>query len=92
MVTFLGVNSPLTEPPNGVEVEDFRGYKLSNSRDSSLMKEPLRLKGVLGGFKSVDVTPVIGTEFPEDKVTDWMRATNSEELLRDLAITSKFII
>ena len=52
---------------------------------------PLELKGVLNEFKSFDVTPVIGKEFPEAKLADWLRAPNSDELIRDLAITSLFV-
>ncbi|KAL9623142.1 MAG: hypothetical protein Q9160_002457 [Pyrenula sp. 1 TL-2023] len=49
--------------------------------------EPLKLKGVLDQFKSFDVTPVIGKEFPEAKLSEWLSAPNSDELIRDLAIT-----
>ena len=52
---------------------------------------PLQLEGVLKEFKSFDVTPVIGKEFPEAKLAEWLRAPNSDELIRDLAITSPFI-
>lgn len=52
---------------------------------------PLQLKGVLNDFKSFDVTPVIGREFPEAKLAEWLRASNSDELIKDLAITSLFI-
>ncbi len=52
---------------------------------------PLQLKGVLNDFKSFDVTPAIGKEFPEAKLAEWLRAPNSDELIRDLAITSPFI-
>ncbi|KXT17283.1 hypothetical protein AC579_519 [Pseudocercospora musae] len=48
---------------------------------------PLKLAGVLDDYKSFDVTPVIGREFPEAQLTDWLDAPNSDELLRDLAIT-----
>ena len=48
---------------------------------------PLQLKGVLNQFKSFDVTPVIGKEFPEANLAEWLRAPNSDELIRDLAIT-----
>jgi hypothetical protein len=52
-------------------------------------KAPLKLKGVLDQFKSFDVTPVIGKEFPEVNLKSLLRAENSDELIRDLAITSK---
>ena len=54
---------------------------------SGASKTPLRLSGVLDQFKSFDVTPVIGKEFPTAHLAEWLRAPNSDELLRDLAIT-----
>ena len=53
-------------------------------------RQPLELTGVLDQFKSFDSTPVIGTEFPDVNLVDWMVALNSDDLLRDLAITSMF--
>ena len=50
-------------------------------------RPPLQPKGVLDDFKSFDVTPVSGNEYPEAKLVDWLRAPNSDELIRDLAIT-----
>ena len=51
-------------------------------------KEPLKLTGALSHFESFDVTPVIGREFVGVNLAKWLRAPNSDELLRDLAITS----
>ncbi len=51
-------------------------------------REPLKLSGVLGSLESFDITPVIGREFPKANLVDWLNAPNSDELLRDLAITS----
>jgi hypothetical protein len=50
---------------------------------------PLQLAGVLDTFESFDVTPVIGREFKDVNLGEWLRAPNSDELLRDLAITGK---
>lgn len=52
-------------------------------------RKPLQKTGALNQFKSFDVTPTIGTEFPEVQLTDILRADNADELLRDLAITSR---
>ncbi|MCJ1481178.1 hypothetical protein MMC06_001334 [Schaereria dolodes] len=49
--------------------------------------QPLELSGCLEKYKSFLSTPCIGTEFPDVKLVDWLRAPNSDELLRDLAIT-----
>ena len=50
-------------------------------------KDPLNLSGALDAFESFDVTPVIGREFSNVDLAEWLRAPNSDELLRDLAIT-----
>ena len=64
---------------------------LRNGHDQkNLMREPLKLKGLLDQYKSFEVTPVIGREFPDAKVVEWMKAPNSDELLRDLAILSTY--
>ncbi|KAF2716404.1 taurine catabolism dioxygenase [Polychaeton citri CBS 116435] len=48
---------------------------------------PLSLKGALDHYKSFDVTPVIGREFPDANLKEWLEAPNSDDLIRDLAIT-----
>jgi alpha-ketoglutarate-dependent taurine dioxygenase len=53
----------------------------------NLLKEPLQLSGVLDQYDSFDVTPIIGREFPTANLKEWLRAANSDALLRDLAIT-----
>ena len=51
-------------------------------------KEPLKLSGALDKFNKFDVTPVIGREFQNVDLAEWLRAPNSDDLIRDLAITS----
>ena len=51
---------------------------------------PLKVSGALDGQEHFDVTPVIGREFPKANLVDWLDAPNSDELLRDLAITSEW--
>ena len=53
----------------------------------SVNKEPLQLSGALDQFKSFQSTPIIGQEFPDAKLVNWLTAPNSDELIRDLAIT-----
>ncbi|KAH8912692.1 taurine catabolism dioxygenase [Coniochaeta sp. PMI_546] len=52
-----------------------------------LLRQPLQLSGALENYESFDVTPVIGKEFPTANLVDWLDAPNSDDLLRDLAIT-----
>ncbi|KAH7413606.1 hypothetical protein DE146DRAFT_707105 [Phaeosphaeria sp. MPI-PUGE-AT-0046c] len=53
-------------------------------------REALQLKGTLDQYESFDVTPIIGREFKDVNLKEWLRAENSDELLRDLAITIVF--
>ena len=54
-------------------------------------RKPLKSTGSLDKYQSIDVTPVIGTEFPEANLVEWLKASNTDELLRDLAIKGKLI-
>jgi hypothetical protein len=51
-------------------------------------RKPLELSGALEGYQSFDVTPVIGREFVNVNLKELLRAPNSDDLIRDLAITS----
>ncbi|TVY15199.1 Alpha-ketoglutarate-dependent taurine dioxygenase [Lachnellula arida] len=53
-------------------------------------RTPLKLSGALEPFESRDLTAVIGTEFKNVQLVDWLSAPNSDEILRDLAITSEY--
>ncbi len=51
---------------------------------------PLALSGALDRFSYEDITPVIGREFLNiNIVDDLLDVSNADELIRDLAITSK---
>ena len=56
-----------------------------------LSRAPLKPSGALDAFESFDVTPVIGREFPSASLEEFLRAPNSDELLRDLSITSQCV-
>ena len=51
-------------------------------------KDPLKLSGALDHFESFEVTPTIGREYVGVNLAKWLKAPNSDELIRDLAITS----
>lgn len=57
----------------------------------TLRREPLKLQGALDAFESFDVTPIIGREFPTANLKDVLRAPNSDDLLRELAITGTML-
>ncbi|EGS19682.1 uncharacterized protein CTHT_0041630 [Thermochaetoides thermophila DSM 1495] len=50
-------------------------------------REPLKLSGALDHLEYFDVTPVIGREYVNVDLVELLRAPNSDDLLRDLAIT-----
>jgi hypothetical protein len=52
--------------------------------------KPLKSSGSLDKYKQIDVTPIIGTEFPTAKLVEWINAPKADELLLDLAIKSRF--
>ena len=49
---------------------------------------PLQASGSLDRFKSFQVTPCIGTEFQDVDLSEWITGSDSDVLLRDLAILS----
>lgn len=54
-----------------------------------LKREPLTYSGSLDAFESFDVTTVIGREFSGVQLTDLMKSSDADTLLRDLAITGE---
>lgn len=48
--------------------------------------EPLKPTGALDKYEFVDVTPVIGREYPNVQLTDLLNAENADELIRELVI------
>lgn len=62
-----------------------------NSGKAAVKSEEKWVKstGALDQFESFDVTPVIGREFPNVNLVEWLQAPNADELLRELALTSK---
>jgi len=72
---------------NGYKTVDQLKEAVKSSNGST--RQPLKLSGVLDQYKSFDVTPVIGKEYPDADLVEWLHAPNSDELIRDLAITSE---
>lgn len=60
--------------------------------DQTSFPKPLKQSGALENFTYEDTTPVIGREFPDvNIVDDLLNASNADELIRDLAITSELL-
>ncbi|PPJ59572.1 hypothetical protein CBER1_11701 [Cercospora berteroae] len=71
-------------------VPSFDGPEVTKCVDPDLLtgsRQPLVDSGSLESYRFFDVNPNIGREFPHAKLTEWLRAPNSDQLLRDLAIT-----
>lgn len=59
----------------------------SLSNGQTLKREPLKRGTSIDHLDYVDVSPIIGREYPTAKLKDMLDASNAEEQLRDLAIT-----
>lgn len=51
-------------------------------------RKPLKSTGSLDKFDSIDITPVIGTEYTQANLVDLLQGPDSAAQLRDLAIKS----
>lgn len=81
MTTVL-TQEQLTQP----ETENVREKLLTLQLTGSPI--PLVLGNALDGFQKSNLTPIIGTEFARGvQLAKWLKASNADELIRDLAIT-----
>lgn len=65
------------------------GPALQLNAEARKYPKPLETSGALDKFDHLEVTPVIGREYPKvNLVDDLIKAQNADELIRDLAITS----
>lgn len=53
------------------------------------LKEPMTSNGSLNDYEQIQLAPILGTEFPKANLVDMMNAPNSDEMLAELAYTSK---
>lgn len=60
---------------------------MGSVRPENLRRAPLTKGSSIEHLEYVDVTPVIGREYPTARIKDILTAENAEEQLRDLAIT-----
>lgn len=79
---------PTTQTPDVKPVQATDGPKDALPQRYESHRKPLKLSGALDQFEHFDVTPVIGREYVNVNVVELLEAPNSDELLRDLAITS----
>ncbi|KAK2764452.1 hypothetical protein FQN54_009146 [Arachnomyces sp. PD_36] len=58
-----------------------------NEQARPRLTKPLTYSGSLDSFTHNDITPVIGREYRGIQVNDLLKANNSDDLIRDLAVT-----
>jgi hypothetical protein len=87
--TAPAVQAPAVEAP-AAEVPAEEAVKPAAVPATSYIKAPLKLSGAIDSWKNFEVTPVIGREYADVDLAAVLTAENSDELLRDLAITSTF--
>lgn len=66
-----------------------RGNSVVPAEARTRLTKPLEYAGLLDSFQNSDLTPVIGREYHGLQVNDFLKASNSDALIRDLAVTSK---
>lgn len=69
-----------------------KGQNGSSERTQSLYhtQGPIKPTGILDQYEHFDLTPVIGREFPDANLVDWINSPNADELLKELAVTSTY--
>jgi hypothetical protein len=82
------VQAPAVEAPAAQAAPVEEAVKPAAVAASNYIKAPLKLSGAIDSWKNFDVTPVIGREYADVDLAAVLSAENSDELLRDLAITS----
>ncbi|KAG8531163.1 putative NRPS-like protein biosynthetic cluster [Bacidia gigantensis] len=76
-----------TFPQNLESVAPQKIIEEAQPQPQSQHREPLKLSGALDGVDYFEVTPCLGREYRGVDLAEWIKAPNSDELLRDLAIT-----
>lgn len=77
--------------PSAVYGEQLDTMLGGNAQARTRCTSPLKYRGSLDQFSYQDVTPVIGREFGELQVVNILKATNRDDLIRDLAVTGMII-
>lgn len=76
--------------PSAVEVQTAADAVLLPGKAAApSTKSWVKSTGVLDQFEHIELTTVIGREYPNADVAAWLQAPNSDELIKELALTSK---
>jgi hypothetical protein len=74
--------------PSATEVEPQVDIPIHPAKTTAT-KPWVKSTDILDQYEFFDVTPVIGREFPHANLVSWLKAPNADELLRELALTSR---
>lgn len=74
--------------PSATEVQTQTDIPTHPAKAASAAKPWVKSTGILDQYESFEVTPVIGREYPYANLVDWLKAPNSDDLLKELALTS----
>lgn len=80
--------APATVDSSYTELPLLQQAKSTTASAAGSFPKPLQTTGALDRLEHFDVTPAIGREYPSASIVDILNAENSDELLRELAITS----
>jgi hypothetical protein len=74
--------------PSATDTQSVTALPVSATKSNS-PKPWVKATGALDQYEHFDTTPVIGREYPHAKLAQWIKASNSDDLIRELALTSK---
>ena len=79
--------------PSATEAEPQTAIPVHPGKAALATEKPwVKSTGVLEEYENFEITPVIGREYPKANLVEWLNAPNADELLRELALVSKFIL
>ena len=83
----ITVNQEITMP-SAVESASASTIRGGHEESRPRLSEPLQYSGLLDSYTQQDLTPVIGREYKGLQVADILKAENSDQIIKDLAVTS----
>ena len=76
--------------PSATEVQPQADIPIHTKNAGATTKPWVKATGILDQYEHFEVTPVIGREYPHVNLVNLLQAPNSDDLLRELALTSKY--
>lgn len=78
--------------PSATETATATAIPVSAGKANLSSSKPwVKSTGVLDQYEHIEVTPIIGREYPHAKLAQWLQSSNSDDLIRELALTSKLL-